>query len=209
MDVHRIDERTRLSPEIWLDAATDSLLEGGVEAVRILPLADRLGFSRASFYRFYESRDALLAALLDRWRTQNTGGWVARAGAYADSIGEALLNVFDCCLDDSLFDTRYEAAIRSWAQQSPEIAAIAREEDAKRIDALAAMFARFGYAAETAEVRGRSVYFVQLGYVALRSRESVAVRMERIPEYVGLFSGVRATGHEMERFFARHGFESG
>ena len=53
----------RGSREGWLEAAYDTLVREGVEAVKILPLAERLGLSRTSFYWFFKDRDALLAAL--------------------------------------------------------------------------------------------------------------------------------------------------
>jgi AcrR family transcriptional regulator len=114
----------RGSREGWLEAAYESLLESGVDAVRILPLSKRLGLSRTSFYWFFRDRDALLAALIDRWRAKNTGNLVKRAESYAESIAEAILNVFDCWLDPSLFDSRFEFAVRSWAHQSPEVASV-------------------------------------------------------------------------------------
>ena len=56
---------TRGSPELWLQAARDALLEGGVESVKIQVLAKNLNLSRASFYWFFKDRDELLDALFD------------------------------------------------------------------------------------------------------------------------------------------------
>src|SRR5688572_19458743 len=94
----RADAAGRGSPELWLDAAYRALIEGGVEAVRILPLALSLGISRTSFYWFFRDRDELLAALAARWARTNTGALVAAAQAYADSEAEAMLNVIGCFL---------------------------------------------------------------------------------------------------------------
>ena len=108
----------RGSPDVWLEAAYEALVESGVDGVKILPLAKRLKLSRTSFYWFFTDREELLAALVARWREKNTGSIVDRAAAYAESLAEAMLNVFDCWLDSSLFDSRFEFAIRSWAMQS-------------------------------------------------------------------------------------------
>ena len=110
------------SLELWLHAAYELLLESGVEAVRIMPLAKRLRLSRTSFYWFFDDRESLLAALLERWRTRNTGNLIRQAECYAESLPEAVLNVFDCWFDDRLFDSRLEFAVRSWAQQSARVA---------------------------------------------------------------------------------------
>ncbi|MDR5815591.1 MULTISPECIES: TetR/AcrR family transcriptional regulator [unclassified Caballeronia] len=200
-------DTVRGSADMWLDCAYESLLEGGVEAVRILPLAKKLNLARTSFYWFFRDRDELLNALVARWEEKNTGNWVTRNEAYADSICEAMLNIFDCWFDDSLFDTRFEAAIRNWAQQSPEITRLIQKDDALRIDVLTATFVRFGYDADVADVRARTTYLTQVGYAAMRAEESFETRMKRIPAFVEVFTGVRPQEHEMQRFYARRNFE--
>jgi AcrR family transcriptional regulator len=196
-------DAVRGSVEMWLDAAYESLLEGGVESVRILPLAKKLNLSRTSFYWFFTDREELLSALLSRWKSTNTGNWIKRADAYAETVCEAVLNVFDCWFDDTIFDSRFEAAIRSWAQQSPEIAREAADDDERRIAALTNMFLRFDYPPLAADVRARALYFTQLGYVSTHPDEELAVRMTRIAEYVTVFTGVQPEERELQRFFAR------
>ncbi|QCP49047.1 TetR/AcrR family transcriptional regulator [Trinickia violacea] len=202
---HMNADEARGSPERWLEGAYDCLLEGGVESVRILPLAKKLNLSRTSFYWFFKDREALLDALLSRWKSKNTGNWVQQTEAYAESVCEAVLNVFDCWFDDSIFDSRHEAAIRSWAQQSPTIANEIADADAKRIRALTGLFERFGYETLTADVRARAMYLTQLGYVSMRIQEDMSVRMMRIAGYVEIFTGHQAENRELRRFFARRG----
>lgn len=196
----------RGSPEVWLDAAYDLLLESGVDAIRIVPLAERLQLARTSFYWFFEDRSALLTALLDRWRSVNTANLIQRTELYAESITEAIFNLFDCWLDPTLFDSKFEFSIRSWAQQSPEVAADIRSADAVRIDALTKMFLRFGFDPLAADVRARTIYLTQIGYISMKSEEDLATRMTRIPDYVEIFTGQAALPRELDRFFARHGY---
>ncbi len=196
----------RGSREGWLEAAYESLVESGVGAVRIMPLSKRLGLSRTSFYWFFKDRDALLAALVDRWRAKNTGNLVKQAESYAESICEAILNVFDCWLDPTLFDSRFEFAVRSWAHQSPEVAGEIAAADAARLKALADMFIRFGFDELAADVRSRAIYLTQIGYISMKTEEDVTIRMTRIPEYIGVYAGKPPRASEMHRFFARHGF---
>ena len=196
----------RGSPEVWLEAAYDALVESGVDAVRIQPMAKKLNLSRTSFYWFYKDREELLAALIERWRVKNTGSIVRQTEAYAESIAEAVLNVFDCWLDRSLFDSELEYSIRSWAIQSADVAAEIHSADATRIDALANMFVRFGYDPLAADVRARSIYLVQIGYISMRTREDIAIRARRIPAYVEIFTGQAPQRRELQRFFSRHGY---
>lgn len=197
----------RGSKEVWLTSAYEALIDAGVEAVRIQPLARKLNLSRTSFYWFFTDREELLKALLDSWKGRNTQGIRQRCEAYAETIAEGMLNVFDCWLDRSLFDSQFEFAVRSWALQSPEVAAEIHEADEARVEALTDMFVRFGYPELAAEVRARAVYLVQIGYISSNTCEDVAARMRRIPAYVEIYTGRAPQRREMERFAARHNFK--
>jgi AcrR family transcriptional regulator len=200
------DPSGRGSAELWLDAAYGALIEGGVDAVKILPLAHRLGLSRTSFYWFFRDREALLEALADRWARTNTGALVAAAQAYSDSEAEAMLNVIGCFLDPSAFDARFEFAVRSWALQSADMTARVAAADAERIAALAAMLERWGHAPLDADVRARTIYLVQIGYISMRTDETLGERMRRIPTYVEIYTGRKPEPRELARFHARHGY---
>jgi AcrR family transcriptional regulator len=201
------DTGWRGSQEGWLQAAYDCLLESGVDSVKILPLAKKLNLSRTSFYWFFKDREELLAALVARWREKNTGSIVKQAQAYAESLAEAMLNVFDCWLNSDLFDAKFEFAVRSWALQSDELLAEVRDADLTRLEALKQMFIRFGHSEITADARARTTYLVQIGYISMQSEEDIVVRMKRIPEYIAIYTGQVAEQRELDRFFSRHGYQ--
>lgn len=194
----------RGSREAWLDAAHEVLLDSGVDSVRIMPLAKKLGLSRTSFYWFFTDREELLAGLLRRWRDRNTGNLVNQAGAYAETLAEGLLNVCDCWLDTSLFDSRFEFAVRSWALQSPGVQAEVQAADAMRLAALAGLFRRFGHSEMSADVRARTVYLTQIGYISMQTSEDLPLRLARIATYIEVFAGAPPRQREMDRFLARH-----
>ena len=102
-------------------------------------------------------------------------------------MSEAVLNVFDCWFDDAIFDNRYEAAIRSWGQQAPEIAAELADADAQQIVALTAMFARFGYAPLEAQVRAPN-HAPGAGSVEDAAREPVRLALLDASGPTGTFS---------------------
>jgi AcrR family transcriptional regulator len=194
----------RGSPDLWLEAAYDALIESGVEAVRILPLAKRLDLSRTSFYCFFKDREELLDALVSRWRDKNTGALLKQTEAYAETLEEAVLNVFDCWLDRDIFDPAFEFAVRSWALQSNQVEEEVRAADASRLAGLARLFERFGFEPVVADVRARTLYLVQIGYISMRTQEDTALRLARIPHYVAAFTGKAPLQKEMDRFLARH-----
>ena len=192
--------------EIWLDGAFELFLDSGIDSVRILPLAKKLGQSRTSFYWFFQDREALLDALIHRWREKNTGSIVRQAGAYADSLAEAMLNVTDCWFDQKIFDSRLEFAMRSWALQSAGVAAEIEAADTQRMDAMCQMFMRFGVKELTADVCSRSIYLIQIGYITMQAQEDMHIRMRRLSEYVRILTQQEPLQKEMDRFYARHGY---
>ena len=206
MDQISNDTGWRGSLESWLEAAYEALLESGADTVRILPLSKKLGLSRTSFYWYFKDREELLSALVARWREKNTGNVIKQSEAYAESVTEAMLNVFDCWLDKSLFDSRFEFAVRSWALQSAEILAEVQTADQLRLDALRKMLVRFGHKEASADVRARTIYLVQIGYISMQPNEDLRERMNRIREYVDIFTGRAPEQRELDRFFARHGY---
>lgn len=194
----------RGSADVWLDAAYQVLIESGVGQVKVMTLAERLGLSRTSFYWHFADREALLAGLIARWQGRNTGNLVARCEAPAASATEAILNVFDCWIDPALFDSALEFAMRTWALTDPALAATLAAEDAVRIAALAALFRRFGYDQDEADIRAHTVYLTQVGYIAMRATESIERRLSRIPAYALTFTGRAPTAAEVAAFRARH-----
>ena len=200
------DAGWRGSPEGWLEAAYEALKESGIDAVRVMPLAKRLGLSRTSFYWFFEDREQLLAALLSRWRETNTGGLIRQSESYAESISEAILNVFECWLNPQLFDSQFEFAVRSWALQSNEVAQEVAVVDEQRMNALASMFKRFGYDSQAADARARTIYLTQIGYITMNTTELITVRFQRIPHYVSIFTGKVPKQRELDRFYGKFGY---
>lgn len=197
----------RGSRELWLEAALEALVDGGVDAVKIQPLASRLNLSRTSFYWFFKDREALLDALVDEWNSKNTGGLVSMAEAYAETPAEAVLNVISAFLDNALFDPRLDFAVRGWALQAHDVMARVNDADELRLAALRRMLERHGYEPDDADVRARTMYLVQIGYISMQVRESLATRMKRIPGYVKIYSGRAPSKSELARFFARHGYD--
>jgi AcrR family transcriptional regulator len=198
----------RGSSALWLEAAQQALIEGGVEAVKIQPLAARLELSRTSFYWFFKDRRALLEALLDAWEEKNTGAFREACTAYAGTISEAVLNLITVFHDEALFEPRLDFAVRGWAHRSEAVTARVNAADEERLALIRAMFARFGYAPEDADVRARTVYLVQIGYIAMQVEEDRSVRLGRVPGYVRTYCGTDPSEGEMARFYAGLGYDA-
>lgn len=190
----------RGSPELWVRAAYDVLIEHGIEAVKVQTLGARLKLSRTSFYWFFKDRAALLAALIDMWAGRTTEPMIAATCAYAETETEAMLNLIGCFLSETTFDARLEFAVRGWALQDSQILARLRAADAERLEALREMLARWGHEPMDADVRARTIYLVQIGYISMQSAETLEVRLGRVPNYVEIFTGKAPASNEMARF---------
>ena len=192
----------RGSRDGWLDAAYRALIDGGIDAVKILPLARRMNLSRTSFYWFFEDREALLAALIDGWEQRTTKPLVDATTRYAETVSEAMLNVLTCFLAADMFDSRLEFAVRSWALQDEGVAARVKAADEARLQAITAMLVQWGHLPDEADIRARTVYLVQIGYISMQAREDIETRLARIPMYVKIYTGQVPEPREMARFIA-------
>ncbi|MES0808536.1 TetR/AcrR family transcriptional regulator [Roseibium sp. SCPC15] len=193
--------------EIWIQAAYQALLDSGIDAVKVMPLAERLGLSRTSFYGHFSDRNDLLDALIRLWQAKNTGNLIKRTEAYAETITEAILNIFDLWLDPDLFDSQLEFAFRNWAHADNDLARMLEEADRVRVEAFQTMFERFEYDPHYANIRANTVYQTQIGYISMIKdgpAEPLEPRLKRMPYYAEIFSGQKVTEAEAARFFARH-----
>lgn len=198
---HRIPKG---SEDLWLDEAYKLLARSGVESVKVMPLSKSLNVSRTSFYWYFKDREALLSALIDRWQKKNTQNLIDQSERYAESITEAVFNLFDCWIDPVIFDAKIDFAIRNWANQDDEVDKIMQNSDQQRIAAITSMFTRFGYSEKQADIRAHTVYYTQVGYISMKIVEPFTNRLDKMPRYVELFTGKQPTKSEISRFTARH-----
>ena len=201
---HINQSRERGSENLWLDAAYRVLVDSGVDAIKVMPLARSLNLSRTSFYWHFDNREALLDALVEKWKRCNTGNLIRQTESYAETITEAVLNLFDCWIDPKLFDARMDFAMRHWAQNSSRLKAILENSDQQRVTAIHKMFTRFGFSETQAGVRAHTVYYTQVGYISIMVEELITDRLKRMPDYVEIFTGRPPSEGEIARFIVRH-----
>src|SRR2546430_17000373 len=61
------EKPVRLDSQTWIAAAFDALAEGGIDTVRVEPLAKVLAITKGSFYWHFADRRALIDAMLASW----------------------------------------------------------------------------------------------------------------------------------------------
>jgi AcrR family transcriptional regulator len=178
-----------LGPNDWVACALAALVEGGIGAVRIDPLARRLGVSRGSFYWHFTDRDALLKALLAAWDTRNTCPFLQILDLPETPPLVAILRYFEIWRRQSDFDPGLDSAMRDWARTAPEVAEAVRIADDRRMAVLEQLFLRLGYEPVEALVRTRTSYYHQIGYYALGIRQSAEERRALLPMYFRVLTG--------------------
>ncbi|MGI9512575.1 MAG: TetR/AcrR family transcriptional regulator [Anderseniella sp.] len=188
---------TKVTRQDWLNVAMDILISDGVEQVKVLTVGERLNVSRSSFYWYFKSRQDLLNALLQHWGETNTAALVRQAELPADTITAAICNVFRCFVDDSLFNTWLDFAIREWARRSGSVRRVLDQSDETRLAALEAMFARYGYSPSEALTRARVLYYMQIGYTLAELNEPLSQRLKMVPNYLHAFTGRHAGPEEV------------
>ncbi|RWF46197.1 MAG: TetR/AcrR family transcriptional regulator [Mesorhizobium sp.] len=186
--------------EDWLKLALETLISDGVERVRVLTLGQQLDVSRSSFYWYFKSRQDLLDQLLDHWRQTNTRFIVERAGRPSATVIRGVMSIFECWVDEKLFDPRLDFAIRAWARRSTATRRALDEADEERVNAIRGMFMRHGYEEEDAFVRARVLYFMQIGYYSLELDEPMSSRLPHVAAYLRSFTGREPTAGDVEDF---------
>jgi AcrR family transcriptional regulator len=153
--------KTRLDRDAWLAAALDLLREQGVDAVRVEPLAARLGVTKGSFYWHFQDRKDLLQSLPLFWAERQTGPVLAH-GAAATGGPVAKLRAVAEFLGREDPD-RYDNALRAWAQFDDAVAETVQAIDQRRLAFSAGLFEAAGLAPDEAATRARMFYFFDVG----------------------------------------------
>ena len=153
----------RLGADDWITAGLDVLVESGVTAVKILPIAKRLGVTRGSFYWHFKSREALLGCLLEAWEGKNTRA-ILRAAATPGTLIDRYIALSRLWLGWSDFDPRLDVAVREWSRRDPAVLKKLRAADEQRVAALAQMIEPEGHEPAMTQFRARTLYRMQMGW---------------------------------------------
>ena len=152
--------RSSLTPETWIDAATQVLVDQGIDHVRVDVLATQLGVTRGSFYWHFRDREDLLRRVLLAWRVRATDALTRRLEmAQADPQAQ-LRDVISLPHRGraAVKAARIELAIRAWARRDAMAREAVDDSDARRIDYHRQIFEALGFAAAEARLRAFVLY---------------------------------------------------
>jgi AcrR family transcriptional regulator len=157
--------RTRLSRQDWVDAALQAIAEGGLAAVAVVPLAERLGATKGSFYWHFPSREALIEAALAAWEQTTTSAVIAEIDAASQDPRQQLRLLFKRVTELAARD-RIELALLATADH-PTVQPVLDRVTRRRIAFAAEHFQRLGFPRADANRRALLAYSTYLGYTQL------------------------------------------
>lgn len=163
----------RLNRDAWVRAGLAALSEGGVDAVSVDQLARRLGITRGSFYWHFESRDALLLALLAQWEHVQTEAVIAATEA---SGGPAHQRMETLSANVAGLDMKLETAVRRWSTYDRRAEDAVSRIDQARLAYLKAIIHSAGVPEDHARARARLIYFALIGEITSNASATLGDR---------------------------------
>lgn len=181
------DKATSLDAGAWLQAGFDVLAEGGIDAVRVEPLAKRLGVTRGSFYWHFKDRAALHSAMLKEWRktaTYQVGDRIERATVDArDRLKRTL--ALPTSGERATRAAAIEMAIRLWARRDKQAANAVRHIDHHRLRYYARLFSERGLSADEARKRAYLFYAALMSQALIITDDETDVRDDLAKMVIG------------------------
>ena len=151
----------QLTQNDWLYAALEILSTYGVESVKIVPLAKKLGVTSGSFYWHFSDRPALYDSLLDYWEREMTDKAIEAAKDYEGSPRDRIWGLMEQVMDSGM--AKYDLAIWHWAQSYQKAQKVFNRAVEKRFSFAAWMFEQAGFDKIQAESRGRMMVVYMMG----------------------------------------------
>lgn len=153
-----------LSPDDWIDAATELLISKSIDAVRVESLARELGITVGSFYYHFKDRNDLLSKLLKRWHERTTTQVLRTFEGRVFSAEEVLDDVLALPFHGltARRAAMIEFAIRAWSRRDDMARQAVREVDQQRLTYYSKGFQGMGFGKAEANSRAFTLYSFQL-----------------------------------------------
>jgi AcrR family transcriptional regulator len=148
-----------------VEAALEAIAEGGLASVAVVPLAERLGATKGSFYWHFPNRQALVEAALAAWEQTTTSAVIAEVEGASQDPRQQLRLLFTRVTELAARD-RIELALLATADH-PTVKPVLEHVTRRRIGFTATLFQRLGFAPAAAKQRALLAYSAYLGHAQL------------------------------------------
>jgi AcrR family transcriptional regulator len=183
---------TRTPRSAWIEEGLRALATGGPDAVRIEPLAKKLGVTKGGFYWHFEGRRGLLDELLDAWEQKSVDEVIARIEGEGGDAHDKLRRLSDLATSGheelGIDPLRIDLAIRDWSRRDAKVARRLRRVDNRRMDYMRSLYREFTADADDVEARCMVAFCLWIGspFIAAdhgaRSRDDVVARAMKLLE---------------------------
>lgn len=174
---------SKLTRQDWLDCGLRTLATEGTTALKVGAMAAALGASRGSFYWHFRDFADFRSRLLQTWRDRTVDQVIQefeREPGGGDRFRRLMKRAF--------FGRRgLDRAIRIWAADEPEVAAMVAVVDSRRVAYLAEMLASAGVDPDQARARAAFVYWAYLGQAIVMDPASAVIDKAEMDSIANLF----------------------
>lgn len=167
--------KPRLSRDDWVAAAFEAIAEGGINAVAVEPLAERLGVTKGSFYAHFSSRDELIEATLKSWEQSHAASGHAEFSKIKDPA-ERLRAVLLAAVTFSQSGAPSVHMSLMGELQDPRVRDAVARVTAGRVERLTATYRSLGLPPQRAANRARMAYATYVGLLQM-ARETPEEKM--------------------------------
>lgn len=155
----------RLGRADWIEAALAAIREGGVAAVVVEALAERLGATKGSFYWHFRDRGALVEAALEAWEQRQTIEVIEHLRTI-DDPGARLRRLFELAFRQRAGGDTHAALLAD--ASNPLVGPVLARVTRRRLAFLTEAFTDLGLSPERAGQRALVAYTAYVGYFELR-----------------------------------------
>ncbi len=176
------DTRSTLVPEHWIAAATEVLVDEGIDHVKVDLLATKLNVTRGSFYWHFRDRQDLLRRVLQSWSEATTRQLTRRLEtAHTDDPLQQLRDVISLPFRGraAARAARIELAIRAWARRDAMARQAVDDGDAARLAYHEQIFKALGFDDHEAAMRAFFLYSYEVAESVLSRQGTASQKQQR------------------------------
>jgi AcrR family transcriptional regulator len=173
----------RLTKSDWIEHGLRTLASEGANALKVGPMATKLNVSRGSFYWHFQDIADFRSQLLRSWQQRTTDQViqdVEAANAAPDRLKHLMRRAFAA-------KRGLDRAIRSWAAEDEDVAAIVASVDASRVAYIAKLLVASGVESQRALARAAFMYWAYLGQAVVMDPCHSSISASTIEDISDLF----------------------
>lgn len=153
----------RTPREKWIEQGLQALAAGGVDAVRVEPLAKALGVTKGGFYGYFDDRGALLEAMLDAWEKESVDDVLDQV-AQQDGDAKEKVRLAGMRTFPAGRLLQIDLAVRDWARREERVAERLRRVDNRRMQLARDLIGTFCSDPDEVEARSLLAFCLAIGH---------------------------------------------